>query len=58
MRKDIFTPFEAIPCFTKQNLKVYFKGSDFALNERIKRALKKERIFMLKKVCMLPIFII
>jgi len=49
MKRDIFTPFEAIPCFTKQNLKVYFKGSDFALDERIKRALKKERIFMLKK---------
>jgi len=49
MRKDIFTPFETIPCFTKQNLKLYFKSSNFALDERIKRALKNKRIFKLKK---------
>jgi len=49
MKEDIFKPFETALCFTKQNLKLYFKGSDFALNERIKRALKNRRIFKLKR---------
>lgn len=49
MAQDIFKIFEEIPCFTKQNLRIYFKGSEFALNERIKRALKKKQIFELKR---------
>lgn len=49
MTKDIFKFFEPIPCFTKQNLINYFSGFESALNERIKRALKNERIFELKR---------
>ncbi len=49
MKADIFEPFEETPCFTKKNLGIYFKGSEFALNERIKRSLENERIAKLKK---------
>ncbi len=49
MKKNIFAPFETTPCFSKQNLKSYFQGSDFALDERIKRALRNKQIFNLKK---------
>lgn len=49
MRKDIFNPFEEIPCFTKKNIRISFEGSEFALNERIKRALRNKRIFQLKR---------
>lgn len=49
MTKDIFIFFDNVPCFTKQALRMYFQGSEDALNERIKRALKKKRILELKK---------
>ena len=49
MRENIFELFETIPCFTKQSLRLCFKGSEFALNERIKRALKNKQIFKLKR---------
>lgn len=49
MTGDIFVDFEKIPCFTKQNLRIFWKGSEFALNERIKRALKSGRLLKLKK---------
>ena len=49
MFEDFFKTFDPLACFTKQNLRLYFSGSEDALNERIKRALKKERIFELKK---------
>lgn len=49
MAGDIFIDFEKIPCFTKQNLRIFWKGSEFALNERIKRALKSGRLLKLKK---------
>ena len=45
---DVFEPFEEMPCFSKKNLRVYFNGLEFALNERIKRSLKNERIAKLK----------
>lgn len=49
MNKDIFNIFEKIPCFTKQNLRISWDGSEDALNERIKRALRNKRILELKK---------
>lgn len=49
MKEDIFKLFDETPCFTKQNLKLCFKGSDFSFNEKIKRALKNERILELKR---------
>ncbi|MFH1656935.1 MAG: hypothetical protein ABH919_00490 [bacterium] len=49
MTKDIFNIFEKIPCFTKQNLRISWDGSEYALNERIKRALRNKRIFELKR---------
>lgn len=49
MFDDLFKPFDSLPCFTKRNLRLYFPGSEDALNERIKRALKKERLLELKK---------
>ena len=49
MKTDIFEPFEETTCFSKKNLGIYFKGSEFALNERIKRSLKNKRIVKLKK---------
>lgn len=49
MKKDIFQLFDSIPCFTKQNLKLSFQGSDFSFNEKIRRALKNKRIFELKR---------
>lgn len=49
MRENIFKLFETTPCFTKQGLRLCFKGSEFALNERIKRALKNKQIFELKR---------
>ena len=49
MKADIFEPFEEMPCFSKRNLRIYFNGLEFALNERIKRSLENERIAKLKK---------
>lgn len=49
MNKDIFNIFEKIPCFTKQNLRISWNGSEYALDERIKRALRNKRILELKK---------
>jgi hypothetical protein len=49
MKADVFEPFEETPCFSKKNLRIYFKGSEFALDERIKRSLKNKRIVKLKK---------
>lgn len=46
---DIFSQVDKLPCFTKQNLKLAFSGSSFALDERIKRALKSNTIKQLKK---------
>ncbi|MDO9464922.1 MAG: hypothetical protein Q7J67_06455 [bacterium] len=48
-KADIFEPFEEMPCFSKKNIRIYFKGLEFALNERIKRSLENERIAKLKK---------
>jgi len=40
---------ENMPCFTKQNLRLIFNGSSFALDERIKRTLRKKKLLVLKK---------
>jgi len=49
MRENIFKIFENLPSFSKQNLRICFKGSRYALDERIKRAIKNEYILELKK---------
>ena len=48
MKKNIIQPFEQIPCFSRQNLALYFQGSNSALNERIKRNLKNRQLLKLK----------
>ncbi|MEK7547503.1 MAG: hypothetical protein AAB540_01275 [Patescibacteria group bacterium] len=49
MKQVFLEPYNKVPCFTKQNLKLIFKGSNDALDERIKRALKNKQILTLKK---------
>jgi len=50
MRNSLFeeSRLVAIPCFTKQNLKIYFSGKVDALNERLKRGVKKGDLLKLK----------
>lgn len=49
MKQDLFKQLENVPCFSKADLRMVFSGSENALNERIKRAIKNKVIIQLKK---------
>lgn len=49
MQKNLFKQFENIPLFSKADLRLVYNYSENALNEQIKRALKNQIIFQLKK---------
>lgn len=49
MKQNLFKQFGGIPCFSKADLRLVYNYSENALNEQIKRALKKQTIIQLKK---------
>lgn len=49
MKQNLFEKFEEISCFNKADLRLVFEGSEDALNERIKRAIRNKIIIQLKK---------
>src|SRR3989338_9807056 len=46
--KSFLEPLDDVPCFTKASLRLVFGGSEDALNERIKRALRKDELISLR----------